>query len=67
MGYNYSTYHEISELKEGSDIVITTLDRFKKIREKGQIFMTNLKYVVFDEIDTLIDAGFEEEVKDLTK
>ena len=35
MGYNYSTYHEISELKEGSDIVITTLDRFKKIREKG--------------------------------
>ena len=47
-------------LDGGANIVVTTLGRFEKHYSKKNIFFSNVKYVVMDEIDTLLDSGLEE-------
>jgi len=48
---------EREEFKKGSDIVVTTIDRLEKHRQRGSLYFSNLKYLVVDEMDTIMDAG----------
>lgn len=52
--------------KDGVDIIISTPDRFKNHWDKRNVFVTKLTHVVIDELDTLLDSGYEEFLKHIS-
>ena len=52
-------------LETGVDILISTPERFKKHWNKQNTFITGLKFLVIDELDTLLDAGTEKSLREL--
>jgi len=52
--------------KEGVDILISTPDRFKNHWDKKNVFVTKLTHVVIDELDTLLDSGYEDFLKKIS-
>ena len=50
------------ELKEGCDIVIGTPGRLIQFLDEGDISLTQVKYLIIDEADKLLDMGFEEDI-----
>jgi superfamily II DNA/RNA helicase len=61
VGKNYSTEREAA--KRGLDILITTPERFKNHWSKNNIYTSRLTNVVVDELDTLLDSGYDEFLK----
>lgn len=57
------SYNQINQLKEGCDILIGTPGRLIDFLQKGFIQLCDIKYVVIDEADKLLDMGFEEDIK----
>jgi ATP-dependent RNA helicase RhlE len=53
---------QINQLKEGVDIVIATSGRLLELLEKKSINLEAVRYLVFDEADTILDMGFIGEV-----
>lgn len=47
-----------SQLSKGTDILVATPGRLKDFLQRGWISFENLKYVILDEGDRLIDDGF---------
>mmetsp|Transcript_34078 Transcript_34078/g.55196 ORF Transcript_34078/g.55196 Transcript_34078/m.55196 type:complete len:565 (-) Transcript_34078:155-1849(-) len=47
------------------DLLIATPGRLLEHRKKGHVFFTQVRHVVIDEADTLLDAEFFKEVKEL--
>jgi superfamily II DNA/RNA helicase len=58
VGKKYQTEKKYS--KSGLDILVTTPERFKNHWSKNNIFISRVTHVVIDELDTLLDAGYEE-------
>ena len=56
------TYGQRLELEEGCDIVIGTPGRLIHFLEEGYISLTQVKYLIIDEADELLDMGFEEDI-----
>ena len=56
------TFAQKRELKEGCDIVIGTPGRLIQFLEEGDISLTQVKYLIIDEADKLLDMGFEEDI-----
>ena len=55
-------YSQKNELQEGCDIVIGTPGRLIQFLEEGDIRLTQVKFLVIDEADKLLDMGFEEDI-----
>ena len=55
-------FSQRSELKEGCDIVIGTPGRLIQFLEEGDISLTQVKFLIIDEADELLDMGFEEDI-----
>jgi len=51
---------EKNMLNEGVDILVTTPDKFDKHYGKKNVFLSQMKYLVVDEMDTFLDAGYGE-------
>lgn len=51
---------EIEQLQEGYDILVMTPLRMQNHLERKNFFLSQLRYFVIDESDTLIDAGFKD-------
>ena len=51
-----------NELQEGCDIVIGTTGRLIQFLEEGLISLTQVKFLIIDEADKLLDMGFEEDI-----
>jgi superfamily II DNA/RNA helicase len=49
---------EVEELKQGVDLLVTTPDRFERHQKEQSIGLDQLRQIVVDECDTLLDAGF---------
>lgn len=64
VGKKFKSEKELS--KNGIDILITTPERFKNHWSKNNVFITKLSHLVIDELDTLLDAGNEEFIKEIT-
>ena len=52
--------------KEGVDILISTPERFRNHWEKKNVYVTKLTHVVIDELDTLLDSGYEDFLKKIS-
>ena len=46
---------------------VTTIDRLVRHNEKKTLYISKLRYLVIDEIDTLIDSGNEEDLAKMCK
>ena len=51
----------------GVDIAVGTIDRLLKHKEHKSLFISKLKFLIIDEVDTLIDSGNEEYLGELCR
>ena len=56
---------QIEKLKAGADMVVATPGRLMDLLEQGHVKFQNLKYLVVDEADRMLDMGFIPEVRRL--
>ena len=54
---------QIETLQEGVDIVVSTPGRFLDIYKKGELFVRNIKTMVLDEADKIMDMGFMPQIR----
>ena len=54
--------YQMDELRDGCDILIGTPGRLIDFLEKGLIKLSEVKFLVIDEADELLDMGFEEDI-----
>lgn len=56
-------YEQVSALKRGNiDIVVATPGRLKDLLQDGSIHLGEVKYLVLDEADRMLDDGFRQEI-----
>lgn len=58
---------QIDQLKKGVDIVIATPGRMFDLVSQGYLKLENIKTVVLDEADHMLDLGFIKDIRDLNK
>jgi ATP-dependent RNA helicase RhlE len=54
---------QIEKLQSGVDIIISTPGRFMDLYKKGEIFVKELKTMVMDEADKMLDMGFMPQIR----
>ena len=54
---------QVASLHQGVDILVATPGRLLDLMNQGYISFSNLKYVVLDEADQMLDMGFIHDVK----
>lgn len=58
-----SSGHQLMQLFKGTDVLIATPGRLMDFVDKGKISFENLKYLVLDEADRMLDMGFLPEMQ----
>ncbi|OAD76432.1 hypothetical protein PHYBLDRAFT_74388 [Phycomyces blakesleeanus NRRL 1555(-)] len=61
------TAGQLRELEKGCDILVASPGRLKDFLERGKIDLSNLKYLVLDEADRMLDMGFELDIRDIVE
>ncbi|MDX1565006.1 MAG: DEAD/DEAH box helicase [Phycisphaeraceae bacterium] len=56
---------QIDALKKGSSIVVGTPGRVMDLNQKRLFSYHNLKYVVLDEVDRMLDIGFRDDIRNI--
>ncbi len=54
---------QLDELSRGVEIVVATPGRLIDHIKRGSVKLNNIKYVVLDEADTMLDMGFIEDIR----
>lgn len=54
-------------LARGPEIIVATPGRVMDMFERGHIHYNNVKYVVLDEVDRMLDIGFREDIRKILK
>ncbi|WP_136668110.1 DEAD/DEAH box helicase [Flavobacterium sp. H122] len=58
---------QVDKLKEGVDILIATPGRFLDLNKQGFIDINHLHHLIIDEADLMLDMGFINDVRKITK
>ncbi len=58
-----SIENQIRNIKQGTNIVIGTPGRIMDLMERRELVFKNLKYLVLDEADIMLDMGFIEDIE----
>jgi len=58
---------QIRELKQGADIIVGTPGRIKDHMARATLRFSDLKVLVLDEADEMLNMGFREEIEDIIK
>mmetsp|Transcript_27761 Transcript_27761/g.28913 ORF Transcript_27761/g.28913 Transcript_27761/m.28913 type:complete len:630 (+) Transcript_27761:17-1906(+) len=56
---------QVRELREGVDIIVATPGRLKDLLERGLLKLSQVKTVVLDEADRMLDMGFEPQMRSI--
>ena len=56
---------QISDLKAGIDILISTTGRLLDFLTSERISLSAIKYLIIDEADRLLDMGFEKQLNEI--
>jgi ATP-dependent RNA helicase DeaD len=56
-----------SRLREGAQVVVSTVGRTMDLLSRGSLVLTSARYVVLDEADEMLDLGFIEDVERILK
>ncbi|KAJ3013256.1 DEAD-box ATP-dependent RNA helicase, partial [Thoreauomyces humboldtii] len=54
---------QIRELERGCELLVATPGRLVDLIERGRISLANIKYLVLDEADRMLDMGFEPQIR----
>ncbi|MFG0250034.1 MAG: DEAD/DEAH box helicase, partial [Phycisphaeraceae bacterium JB051] len=60
-----SMRHQSKSLQKGGHIIVGTPGRIMDMQARGQISFENMKYVVLDEVDRMLDIGFREDIRQI--
>lgn len=55
------------ELKTGADILIATPGRLLDYLRQGVVHLCDVRFLVFDEADRMLDMGFRDEIRDVVR
>ncbi|KAB7681685.1 DEAD/DEAH box helicase [Plesiomonas shigelloides] len=55
------------ELKTGADILIATPGRLLDYLRQGVVHVRDVRFLVFDEADRMLDMGFRDEIRDVVR
>ena len=58
---------QIRDIKQGTHIIVATPGRLIDLIERKAIDLQNIKYVVLDEADEMLNMGFEEDIDFILK
>jgi ATP-dependent RNA helicase DeaD len=50
-------------VKDGGHIIVGTPGRVMDMQERGEIHFKNIRYIVLDEVDRMLDIGFREDIR----
>lgn len=58
---------QIRNLDRGCDLLVATPGRLKDLLERGRVSLSNIKYLVLDEADRMLDMGFEPQIRHIVQ
>lgn len=58
---------QINLIRSGADIVVATPGRCNDLVEMGALDLSQVKYLVLDEADRMLDMGFEPQIREIIK
>ena len=62
-----SIHHQLQALRRGVDVVVATPGRALDLLERGSLILADIKLVVLDEADEMLDLGFQEDIESILK
>lgn len=60
-----SMRHQTKSLEKGGHIIVGTPGRIMDMHARRQITFKNMKFVVLDEVDRMLDIGFREDIRQI--
>ncbi|CCF59237.1 hypothetical protein KAFR_0G02030 [Kazachstania africana CBS 2517] len=59
--------NQMREMDRGCDLLVATPGRLSDLLERGKISLANVKYLVLDEADRMLDMGFEPQIRHIVE
>lgn len=59
--------NQIRQVERGCDLLAATPGRLVDLMDRGKISMANIKYLVLDEADRMLDMGFEPQIRTIVE
>jgi superfamily II DNA/RNA helicase len=54
-----------ASIRNGCDVLVATPGRLKDIVDKGRLDLSQIKHVILDEVDRMLDMGFVDDVEEI--
>ncbi|CCF59691.1 hypothetical protein KAFR_0H02820 [Kazachstania africana CBS 2517] len=59
--------NQMRELDRGCDLLVATPGRLNDLLERGKISLMNVRYLILDEADRMLDMGFEPQIRHIVE